>query len=84
MREDFLRSYCKGNLLFRQREDGRYKILKCHSRTKASAWLSSWDIENSRGNQKCEIYHAQQENFSLKIVTNLTQKWAFVPLVLIV
>ena len=35
-------------------------------------------------NQECEIHHAQQEHFSLKLVANLTQSWPFIPLVLII
>ena len=35
-------------------------------------------------NQECEIHHAQQENFSLTLVANLTQSWPFIPLVLII
>ena len=35
-------------------------------------------------NQECEIHHAQQENFSVKLVANLTQSLPFTPLVLII
>ena len=35
-------------------------------------------------NQECENHHAQQENFSLKLVANRTQSSPFIPLVLIV
>ena len=35
-------------------------------------------------NQECKIHHAQQENFSLKLVAYLTQSWPFIPLVLII
>ena len=31
-----------------------------------------------------EIHHAQQENFSLKLVANLTQSWPFISLVQII
>ena len=34
--------------------------------------------------QEGEIHHAQQENFSLKLVANLTQSWPFIPLVQII
>ena len=44
----------------------------------------SWDSENAIGHQECEIFYAHQENISLQLVGNPTQKWPFIPLVLIV